>query len=351
MKKYINILFAMGVFLLVAASCSDDATLTTLQEVRFSAPAIATPNTIVLSSENKYESVVTISWADVDYPVDAPITYALQFDVASDTIGNSAWGNSIRIEAGEAVLSKSFLGSELNEIAVDLGLPYDAVGELVVRVEANLDRKTFSSAAVVNVTPFFEQITLAQIYVPGAYQGWTPNTAGTLAAIENGVFQGFLTFPAGQLEFKFTTEGNWEEFYGLDTDGNFAEGGDTNLSVPAAGSYQITVNLNTLTYTAVPYSWGVIGTATPGGWDSDTDMSYDYQDKVWTFTGNLVGGALKFRLNNAWTINYGSINNTEFIAYLDNPGAHTIPEAGNYTVTFDHDPANPASAPYTIQLN
>lgn len=350
MKNYIYKLAAAFSLLFLAASCSTgDDTLTTLSTVTFSAAPNVTPNTIVLSPANNYESVVTISWPAVQFPVNAPVTYAIQIDVASDIVGGTAWANAKRFVAGENVLSKSFLGSELNAIAKDLGLAVDEPGQLVVRVEATLNQTVYSAESAFTVTPFLDVITETQIYMPGAYQGWNPAEAATLQAIENGVFQGYITFPAGQLEFKFTKGPNWDDFYGNNEQGNFAEGGDTNLAAPAAGSYQVTVNLNTMTYTLTPYSWGVVGTATPGGWDVDTDMVYDYQNQQWTFTGALVAGALKFRLNDQWAVNYGSVNNDEGIAYFDNSGAHTIAEAGNYVVTFAVNP-DPATATYTVTL-
>ena len=39
-----------------------------------------------------------------------------------------------------------------------------------------------------------------------------------------------------------------------------------------AGFYQIVVDLNEKTYTLTPIAIGIIGPATPSGWDADTDM-------------------------------------------------------------------------------
>ncbi|RYD74399.1 MAG: hypothetical protein EOP84_19980, partial [Verrucomicrobiaceae bacterium] len=141
---------------ITAASCSDDTETTTLESVNFQAQIEATPGAIVLSPANKYQSVLTVSWPKVTYPVDAPVTYALQFDVASDTIGATAWSHSVRLDAGSDVLSKSFMGGELNDLAKDLGLPADLEGQLVVRVEASLDRAVYSPGIAITVTPFTE---------------------------------------------------------------------------------------------------------------------------------------------------------------------------------------------------
>ncbi len=354
MKTYINKLVALAFVILACVSCEDDAELTTLQQVSFSAPVEATPNTIILTSDNSYESVLTVSWLDVVYPIEAPVTYTLAIDVTADTFGENGWANAVRIPVGDDVLSTSILGGDLNDIAAELGLAPDVEGELMLRVEAYMDRYVYSESVPITVTPYVEEVAFGQIYMPGSYQGWDPATAAVLPAIAPGVYQGYITILAPQgLGFKFTTETNWDTFYGLDTNGNFAQGGDTDLTLPAFGSYQITVNLNLLTYTIVPYSWGIIGPSTPGGWDSDTDMFYDYQNSQWKFVGALNAGALKFRLNNEWTINYGSSegNNGDIsngTMYLDDGGAHTINTNGNYEVTFIVGPNNPATAIYSV---
>lgn len=354
MKTYIKKIIVFCTISLLITSCDSNDELTTLEQVSFSTPVQASPSTVVIVNENLTDEVTVISWDDVVFPVDAPVTYALQFDLEFNTEGSNAWQNAIRVEVGEDVLSKSFSGNDLNDIATDLGLLPEQVGEIVVRVEANLDRKVYSDPITLTITPFESQIDFPQIYMVGGFQGWDFSNAATLPAISPGVYQGYISFPTtASLEFKFTTALNWDQFYGANPEGNFAEGGDTNLSVPNYTSYQITVNLNTLSYTAVPYSWGIIGTATPGGWDSDTNMTYDYQMGVWKYVGPLVSGAVKFRLNDAWTINYGpsgspSGDTLSGVVLLDAPGAHTINTAANYEITYTHDPANPATANYTV---
>lgn len=356
MKQYINKLIAGCAVLFMAASCADDDTLTTLAAVNFEGTPVATPSTIVLTPENKYQAVTTISWDAVRFPVDAPATYTLQVDVPADTIGSAAWANARNFTVGEGVLGKTFQGSELNEIALALGIPQDVAGQLVVRVGATLGRTVYSHAIPLTVTPFVQEITLTQLYMPGEYQGWNPATAATVQAIDAGVFEGLLTFPEGQLGFKFNATPDWTDFYGPNGTGGLEHMADGNLAAPAAGTYKIHVDLNTLTYTLTPYSFGIVGTATPGGWDVDTDMTWDYQEQKWTWTGNLNGGALKFRLNDAWAINYGTDANGTTMLF-DNSGAHNVTEAGNYTVTFSlpsyPNPGQtfPGTATYSVTLN
>ncbi|WP_194766272.1 SusF/SusE family outer membrane protein [Tamlana sp. I1] len=360
MKTFINKLFAISLLLLTFSSCEDDAEfqhpagLTTLADVSFSAPIVATPNKVVLSEANSFESVLTVSWLDVKFPIEAPVTYTLAIDVVADTFGENAWANAKRISVGEDVLSVSLLGKELNEYAASLNLAPDVKGELVVRVEAYMDRYVYSDSVVVQVTPYFEEIATGEVYIPGSYNGWDPSTASKLMAIGPDVYEGYLTINAPHgLGFKITPEQNWDKFYGLDGNGSLALGADGDLTFPDYGAYKITVNLNTLSYSIVPHSWGIIGPSTPGGWDADTDMSYNYTTGKWEYVGLLAPGAMKFRLNNDWAVNYGTedgnsgeIENGK--VYLDNPGAHTITDGGFYKVTFSVDPNTPEEAIYSV---
>ncbi|WP_282016976.1 SusF/SusE family outer membrane protein [Salegentibacter mishustinae] len=351
MKKYYKIYYLLFAILgLGFISCEDDADLTYLQEVNFTATPQVSANSLMLEQEAANEPAINISWSEVIFPIEeAPVNYSLQFATPADTLGETAWENATSMTAGNDVLSKEISVTDLNEMVKDLGLVADQEGTIVYRVRAYVDRPVFSEAGSFQVTPYDQVSTSASIYVPGAYQGWDPATASSLKeTATTGVFEGIIGFtdPAA-LEFKFTIEPNWNENYGGDGNGNLVFDGN-NLSVPSVGSYKITVNFNEMTWMAEPFSWGIIGPATPGGWDSDTDMMYNNEEELWEYTGELMSGALKFRLNDEWTVNYGSRNSTDFIAYLDDPGAHDISSAGVYRVTFQIDEEDNSMAYYTI---
>lgn len=348
MKKYINKIFAICTLLFLGASCENDAVLTTLKTVNFSGPIEASSSTIVLSSENNNLSVVTISWPEVIFPINAPVTYALEFDLPADAVGATAWSKAIHVEAGVDVLSKAFSGSDLNKMAIKLGLPVDEAGKIVVRAASTLNRTIYSEAIELTVTPFEKAVVFGEIYMPGSYQGWNIEAAASLSAINIGVYQGYVTIPAGSgLGFKLNTNRNWDQFFGAGaTNDVLVDHSDTDFIMPEVGSFQINVNLNTAIWKATPYSWGIIGDATPGSWDNSTSMSFNHELKQWEITSDLIVGNLKFRLNNAWTINYGSRNNDDGIVYLDDPGAHYISEAGTYKITYKIDDTAPVTNGY-----
>jgi hypothetical protein len=124
----------------------------------------------------------------------------------------------------------------------------------------------------------------------------------------------------------------------LTTNGN--AGG---MTVPNGGYYELSANLNTNTWTATATTWSIIGDATPGGWNTDTQMSYDATNQVWTVTAPMISaGSFKFRANDAWVIDFG-IDNSGNLQYADNPlftynpnlNNLTVPANGTYLITLD----------------
>lgn len=134
-------------------------------------------------------------------------------------------------------------------------------------------------------------------------------------------------------EFKFRANHSWDFNYGSSTkDANLNAGGD-NIVVTVESDYAFTLDLskpNAYKYSA--NRWGVIGDATPGGWDNDTNMTWDATKKVFTITLDLKSaGAFKFRANDGWDLNLGGSLGA-LSAGGDNIG---VPANGNYTITLD----------------
>jgi hypothetical protein len=133
-------------------------------------------------------------------------------------------------------------------------------------------------------------------------------------------------------EIKFRANHDWAFNYGSDAADGTLQAGGANIPIDLEADYSIELDFSTPnTYTYSVNRWGLIGSATPNGWDSDQDMTWDEVKGVFTLTVDLVAGEIKFRANDGWDINYGGD--------LDNltPGGDNIPidADGNYTITFD----------------
>jgi len=161
-------------------------------------------------------------------------------------------------------------------------------------------------------------------------KGWDDETPLTYNPATK-TWIGSVRLTAG--EFKFRANHSWDFNYGSSTkDANLNAGGD-NIAVTVASDYAFTLDLskpNAYKYNA--NRWGVIGDATPGGWDNDTNMTWDATKKVFTITLDLKSaGAFKFRANDGWDLNLGGSLGA-LSAGGDNIG---VPANGNYTITLD----------------
>lgn len=131
--------------------------------------------------------------------------------------------------------------------------------------------------------------------------------------------------------FKFRGTSDWSVNYGSDAANGILGAGAGNIPVDTESDYGVWLDLshpNAYTYNS--YRWGVIGDATPGGWGTDTNMTWDNVAKVFKVTLNLTVGSFKFRANDGWDVNYGGS-----LSGLTPGGDNiAIATAGNYTLTY-----------------
>ena len=138
------------------------------------------------------------------------------------------------------------------------------------------------------------------LYMAGDANGWKHSD---VLNSEDGVhYTGYMYL--NQNGFKFCTQKNWD---GTNYGGAFfGESEDNIMMTQEAGFYQVDVDLSAKTYTLTPFNIGIIGNATPSGWDSDTDMTYNPEERCWEIKGvELSDGEMKFRANDAWALNWG----------------------------------------------
>ncbi len=157
-----------------------------------------------------------------------------------------------------------------------------------------------------------------QLYVPGGHQGWSPATAPIVYSPNmDWKFDGYVYMEAGN-KFKFTSDPDWDHTnYGDGGNGTLSTANNAiDLTISETGFYRLTVDLSKepYTYTATATNWGLIGSATAGGWDTSTPMNLNTATGEWTVTTTLTGGnEFKFRANNGWDINLGgNVNNLTY---------------------------------------
>ena len=166
------------------------------------------------------------------------------------------------------------------------------------------------------------------LYMKGDANGW--NGYDYLAGDDGVHFTGFMYL--NQNGFKFTTAPDWS---GTGYGENFSTAPDAGniVMTEPAGYYKVDVDLSEKTYTLTPITTiGIIGAATPGGWDADTDLTYNAEERCWEIKDiELKAGECKFRANDDWAMQWG-YDGEKFVYSNNAPAVQFIPEAGTYDI-------------------
>ncbi len=301
-------------------------------------PVITAPTAgkvLVLNGATPDANAITFTWADyASYGVD--VKYLVEI---------AKKGSTVYFPVATVTNTKSYpiTVKDLNTLVLKTGAQAAAASDVSLRVTATSVSTggtivKVSDLVTFNVTPYE---MLSYLYAPGAYQGWSIDTANTLvSATSNGIYSGFINFTAGNLEFKVTPARAWDNSYGTNDNVHLLYNDGGNLSATAVGYQKLTVNTNDLTFSLAPYAMGLVGDATTNGWNGpDVAMTWDDATLSWTATTNLVVGNMKFRVNGDWSENYGGANGSAS-AGGDNIA---VAQAGTYKVSF-----NPFKLTYTL---
>jgi len=322
-----------SLFLVSLWSCEDEQDLLILTPP--AAFQILTPDAgtaVTLTPDLGTNPALTVSWQEADYGTQTSINYIIEIAETGTNFDNL-------VEAGSTSntnLTWSVL--ELNGAAVGAGLTPFVQGGLDIRIKATTgtagSQAVYSNVITVLLTTF--STDLPMLAVPGNHQGWNPPTAPRIAASAFGEtdFEGFMWLDGG---FKFVGPDaagnyNWGNTDWGD-DGSFAGilavgGGDCQA---AAGYYRVRANTTSLTYGLDPTNWGIVGAATPGGWDASTPLTYNPTTKLWEGVVVMTAGEFKFRANNEWTLNFGGP--ADAMTY-DGPNL-SVDAGGTYFVELD----------------
>ncbi len=354
MKNIFKVLF-LSILLVTITSCDNEdsiqLTLAPQGSGVITEPAQGTA--IVLNpEESQINPALTINWTASTFGTPTEITYTVEiaptgtafanpFEAASTTNRYVTWN----------------IG-ELNNLAVSAGLSPFIEGELDIRIVSTVGTTGSLPQTSETVSIFVTSFTtdLPTIAVPGNHQGWDPATAQLLASSAFGQtdYEGWVWLDG---EFKFLAPNETGGFFwgNLDwgDDGTSSgilidEDGEANANAETAGYYFVKADTDALTYSFAAVNWGIIGEATPTGWDSDTDLVYDSETRTLSVDIDLSSGGWKFRGNNEWgPFEYGSFNDDGFLQ----PGGDFTFDgtAGNYRVVLDL--SNPREYTFTLTPN
>ena len=254
-------------------------------------------------------------------------------DMTQDAMDTAIWTINIDLVAGEAKFrANDDWAINWGDVAFPNGTGIQGGGNIPV-FTGNYDI-TFNTVSGEYSFVVDSPIGIIGSSTPG---GWDNDT--NMFVDTNGIF--FVTLDLVVGEAKFRKDDDWAVNWGSADfpTGTGTQGGD-NILVSAAGTYFITLDTTTGAYNFEEQisfaSVGIIGDATPSGWDMDTDLERSPEDpNQWSLFVDLVDGGAKFRADDAWTVDWGS---ADFPTGTGTQGGDNIPvTAGYYRVDFNSE--------------
>lgn len=378
-KFLILTIICLGLFGL--KSCTDD------DNFRFQTPAEVEQLTItnsvlseyVLSTETFSNIAERFTWVSPDFGVQSNISYSLEMSP------DGSFDNPIEVANTtdtQVTLTVEQLWNLAPEIGVD-GIPSTSLtdengdpildengdpipndrGEMFFRVVADLGTNANGNSpeSISETQVLFVRLIEVEFIPPrdlflvgnATAADWNNNNNNT-PLVRDPDNSDLYTFTGKFLgtpnQFKLLEQrGLWQPQWGL-SGGALASSEDLGqdpdpFDIPGGdGYYSITVDIENATFDIQPFdetgattytNIGIIGSATPNGWDADTAMTQStFDPHLWYLTGvELIDGEAKFRADNDWAVNWGA--DTEFTGFASLDGPNIPVMGGTYDVWFN----------------
>lgn len=360
MKNIFKILTVVFVAFLIV-SCEKDEDQAILNQ-KTAASLASDKTSIVLDEVIANQAAINFTWSKPSFDIVIVPIQVLEFGIKGDNFKNSQ-----SLDASADLTKLPVTHSAFNAIMYSLGAKPDVINQIEVRLKTSVGSSVFySNVLTITVTPYTPNPDLVypKINVPGGYAGaagyedWKPsNSPNLFSPGKDDKYRGFIYVTTADSEFKFTINEDWPGNKGDDgtKSGKLVVDG-ANITASSVGTYYLKVDWAANTYSAVLANFGVIGDATPTGWNSDTDFVYNPATKTYVISSIALnsGGVFKFRANDGWDIKFQPAaadqtltSGTSVVTYLSSEGTVTgdssykVDVTGNYKIELDlHNSAN-----------
>lgn len=368
MNKILKIT-TLAFLLIVGVSCeNDDQKIVTAT----GGPELLTPldgAEYVLLPDNASSEATTLVWNHADYSQQTEVNYEVEIAKSgtefAEIVSGGTTNNRFITWTVEA----------LNGVALSAGLTPYSPEDVDIRIKASLgtagELVSYSNVIKVTLTPFTNDLPKSFLIgnfleASGYGNNWSP--AETLPGIASSGFgktdfEGYVYMNVPNPEFKvLPTNASFTGDFGDDGtfSGTLIQEGESNITLSSPGYYRVQANTGAISaanpdglkYSVTPTTWGIIGAATPLGWDASTQLTYNPTSKKWQATVVMTAGEFKFRANNEWNINIGGFDATkpyggEDMSYDGSNLSNAT--AGSYLVELDL--SNPRAYKYTLTAN
>lgn len=316
MKKIYLYTLMVSLLSLGLASCEDDKE--PVLSVKSTAELEPMPQSEYSFSAGNAADPFVVKWKNADLGFQAVNMYTV-------TLTNNANGRSVELgKTGGSELSLT--NEQINTYAANLfvapGKAADMSLSLAYSAYDGMLDSTANNTIDLKITPYDPNaVAWDYIYVAAGYPQWDFTKCFMLGdPDEDGVYEGYASFE-GASTFALLNGKTMEVL---------AEG----KQIDGAGFYKLTYAPDDSEVTVSDnIRWGIVGDATPGGWDADTELEYDADTRMWSKVARLaVGKAFKFRGNNNWDINLGALEGEE-----ENMGGSLTAGGKDMKVVFEKD--------------
>lgn len=333
MKKLIYITFIGLLGLLY--SCEKDGEQIFLPENPV-APTIVSMPDLTLERNNGTEILEFVGT-----PVDPGFVASAKYFLEACTAGNDFTDVASIMSQTDASSFKISV-SDLNGILLKK-FPADETTSVDFRIRSQLvvDAGTGAPGAADDAFEYNSEIENASVTLYGLPRLDIINSGidqKIESALGNGEYFGYVKLDE-TMPFNLFDPDNSVTYGG--TDGTLEADGAA-IAPISTGWHQLTANVNDNTYELLDFRIGLIGDATPNGWDApDQKMEYNPQIGLWLINVDLIVGTVKFRVNDDWSgsinLGLGDDDNPQYTLdnLWNNGSSQNIPidEAGNYTIT------------------
>jgi len=298
---------------------------------------------IVITPDNKDDSVAVISWEPADFGVTTQVDYVLELSKADGSAKKTLAAGVTKTEATVAYLDLN--GIVYADFELEAGIPHDLL--LTVGASVGVTETYWSEPMTITVTATAAAKVYPKLFVVGSYNGWSHDANQYIFDFEgsDNSYEGMVDFGEDHAanEFKITG-GAWGKDEHSMNGAHEAEtkkislvvGGGDNIYVYQAKRYYH------LTFTRTPdltadFSFdqiGVIGDF--NGWGADVVMQFNpATQKFYADVEFPADGGFKFRADAGWDVNWGSTGS----GVLDS-GDNIPVKAGNYRVYLNMNDKN-----------
>jgi hypothetical protein len=343
MKKNFIIYLMLAGLISIFTGCKKDETRATMLDTPV-IPVLKTLPDLTLSRAHGSDTL-TFTGKPVDPGFNASATYFLEA-----CIHGTNFADPLVVWTGVQDTSIKMVESDLNVILLRK-FPADQVTSVDFRIRSVLvvDAGTYAPGTITQPFLYNSLVSTADVH-PYGFPRLDLINSGTEQKIEsllaNSMYAGYVLLKSAN---PFTVlESETGTTFGTSGGALLANG--TPFSVASNGWYRFTANTIDLTYKLDLFNVGLVGNATPNGWNApDSKMLYNPLTGTWDITLDLVAGDIKFRLNDDWAWNLGGTPGN-----LTHNGSNYTVTPGNYTISLTVTvplPAGSEAGTFTITKN